>query len=113
MFSRYDGIARFSAAMVFSALATGPLSFLTKGMLGSVTFYVLRWASGWAASKGIVLLNLGVDYIQVEMEKRTYVEVMEEALAQVRASKGRLSKEDKKRIDDKVKLAFKSFVTFI
>ena len=109
----FPGLSKFNATLIFTAMASSPLAFLTTGFLGNITFFFLKKIGRWLANQGLALLNLGVDFLMVELEQRDFENAMDEAIAKVKASKGRLTKEQKEEIDAPVKNAFRRFASFV
>lgn len=109
----FDGIARASATMVFTAMAASPMAFITRGVLGQVTFFFLKKVMNWSANQGLAILNLGVDSLRIAQEKRTFDRQISEALAKVQATKRRLTQEEKNEIDAPVIDAFRRFARFV
>lgn len=109
---QFDGISSVSASFVFTAMASGPLAFLTTGVLGQVTFFILKKVMNGLANNGLAVLNLGVDFISVNFQERDFNEAMRAALIardKVITTKGKLSKEEMDAIDAPVKDAFRKF----
>lgn len=109
----FGGIAKVTATLLMTLMATTPLAFLTRGFLGKVTFFFLRKVGNWLANQGLAVLNLGVDAIKIAQEKKTFDKELEKALKTVAESKGKLSPKEVKAIDDEVRRAFKRFAKFI
>ena len=109
----FGGIARVTATMLMTFMATSPLAFLTHGILGKITFFFLTKVGNWLASNGLAILNLGVDAIKIAQQKKTFDREIEKALKAVAESKGNLSPSEAKAIDAEVKAAFKRFAKFI
>lgn len=111
--SDFPGISKFSATLIFTALASGSLAFLTKGVMGTITMFFLTKFSQWLSFKGITLLNVGADIVIIESEFSEFNSAMDEALERVRKSQGKLSDAQKKEIDEKVKASFRKFISFV
>lgn len=111
---QFDGIARFNATLIFTALAsTGWGAPLTTGLLGKLVFFFLKKFGNWFANQGLALLNIGIDHIKIASEKSNYEQVFAEALAEVQANKNKLTPAQRKAIDDKVKRAARHFIHFV
>ena len=110
---QFDGVSKFSAVMIFTSLASSPFAFLTTGILGKFTFFILEKISNWLANKGLILLNVGVNYIAVLNQQGDYDKTIEEAIKKVKDNPGRLTDAQKKAIDQPVIDSFKRFVSLI
>ena len=62
------------------------------------------------ASKGLVILNVGIDILMTAGEKDDFDETLEQAINQVLTSKKKLTKEEGEKIDGPVKDKFRKFV---
>lgn len=110
---QFDGISKATATLLFTAMASGPLAFLTTGILGKITFFFLKKVGNWLANQGLALLNIGVDQIKISLEKRNFDRAMDEAIKKVMETNRRLTKEEQAEIDDPVKKAFREFASFV
>lgn len=110
---QFKGIARFNAYLIYSALSTGPFSFLTTGILGTITFKVLELAGNWLANQGLALLNIGYDAIKIAAEQNRYESVINSAIARVKNHKGPMPEKLKKEIDNEVIDAARDFIRFV
>lgn len=110
---QFDGMARFTATMVFTKMASGPLAFLTTGFLGNITFFLLKKGANWLANQGLAVLNIGLNEILVAQQKGRFDKVLEDALKQVKQTKRKLSKKEQAEIDDRVIKAFRTFAYFV
>lgn len=109
----FDNISKFSATMMFTALASSPFAFLTNGFLGRVTFFTLKKLSNFLANKGLIIANIGVDYVSTLDQQKDLDTELEKAITIVANKKGRLTDEEKKRIDAPVMAAMRRFVSLI
>lgn len=109
---QFDGISKMTSLLLFNAMASGPWFFLTQGMLGRFTMFLLKKFSKWALNQGLVIVNIGIDIIEIEMDKRAFDDAMEQAIKKVQ-SKRKLTPGEIKAIDADVKKAFKEFVRFV
>lgn len=109
----FEGIAKFNAMLVFTALASGPYAYLTTGILGKFVFFVLKKIGNWIANQGLALANIGIEEIRNPILLDNYDSTMNDALNEVLRRKGRLTDEEKKAIDDKVKDAARNFIRFV
>ena len=109
----FNGIAKLTATLIFTAMASGPSSVLTTGFLGQVTLFFLKRFSNWLTNQGLAVLNIGVDAIKIAGQKKDFDQEMEKAIQKVLTTKRRLTKEEQDAIDEPVKRAFRKFVSFI
>lgn len=109
----FEGIGKFNATLIFTAMAGGPLAFLTTGFLGTITFFLLKKFGSWLANQGLALLNVGIDFIKIEFEQKAFDDAMEKAIAKVKGSSHKLSKQEVKEIDDEIKRVFRRFASFV
>lgn len=98
---------------MFTALASSPLSFMTTGFFGKITFFFLEKLMNFLANNGLILLNIGVDHLQTAIEKDNFDEAIEEALKVVRNTKGKITKERAHEIDQPVIDAFRKFISLV
>lgn len=110
---KFRGIAKFNAFLIFSAMAGGPLAFLTTGIVGTITFRLLEIAGNWFANQGLALLNIGVDVLIVAAQKNNYESVINKAIDKVKNHKGPMSKKKQKEIDDEVIDAVRDFIRMV
>lgn len=110
---QFDGISKITATLLFTTIAASPMSFLTTGFIGKITFYLLKRISNWLANQGLAILNVGVDAIKIAQEKKAFDRAIEEAINKVLEAKHKLTKEEQDAIDDPVKKAFRKFVSFV
>lgn len=110
---KFDGIASVSATFAMTAMAGGPLAFLTTGFLGKITFFLLKKMMNGFTNNGLAVLNLGVDFLSTNFQERDFDEAMRAALIardKIITKKGRLTKEEMDAIDLPVKNTFRKFV---
>lgn len=110
---KFKGIAKFNAFLIFSAMSTGPLAFLTTGILGTITFKVLEMFGNWFANQGLALLNIGVDVLIVAVQENNYESVLNNAIKRVKNHKGPMPKELQKEIDNEVIDAVRDFIRMV
>jgi len=111
---QFKGMSRFNATLLFTALASSAWgSFLTTGLMGKFVFFILEKIGNWIANQGLALANIGIDEIKIMAEKDNFESVMDEAVKEVQNKKGRLTDAEKKKIDNRVKSAFRRFATFV
>lgn len=106
----FQGIGKAAALLEFSALAASPVSWLTNGVLGQITFWLLTQMNAYLASKGLILLNIGIANVQVLSQKSDFDQSLDEAYQALRS--GSLTEVQKKALDDKVIAAFNNFADF-
>jgi len=110
---KYDfkGIKKLGAAGLRVALASSPYTAWTlRG--GSLTDFFLEFFVNWAANNGLMLLNIGADFVGNELDQRAFDSAMDRAYSEIALKQGRdkLTPEDKKRIDDEVINAGRRFI---
>lgn len=113
---QFDGIAAVSATMVFTAMAGGPLAFLTTGILGKIVFFFLKKIMNGLANQGLAILNLGIDFMSVNFQQSDYESAMDAAIKardEIIGKRGKLTQEERERIDEDVKRAFRKFAPFV
>ena len=113
---QFDGIAAVSATMVFAAMAGGPLAFLTTGILGKITFFFLKKIMNGLANQGLAVLNLGIDFMAINFQQADYESAMDAAIKardEIIGKRGKLTIEEQREIDEKVKAAFRKFAPFV
>lgn len=108
----YSGIGKAEALLVFSAIATSQVAWLTAGFLGKVSFQLLWWACTWLANKEVLVMNLAATDIQILFQKGEFDASFDNAFKQIHASPNGLTPEQKAAIDAPVKAAFAKFAVF-
>lgn len=113
--SKYDfkGIKKLGATLIFTALASTPFAFLTNGLLGRVTFFLLERFTNWLANNGLILANVGIAFVKTNMEQSAFENAMAAALKEVKENEGKLSPAEIKAIDDKVIKTFDDFAVMV
>lgn len=110
---RLTGIGEASAASLISALAVNPsTAFLTAGVSGKVLFFILSKVFSWAASVGLVLLNVGAESLLVAAEKSEFdgsYDTAAKLIEEIRKTGRDLTPEEIARIDDQVIETFRKF----
>lgn len=109
---RFEGIGEASAVATMTALAGSPFSFLAAGALGSLVFFLLKLFYMWLASAGLVVLNIGVAKLITLSEQAEFDGSFDEAFRLIKEKGGKLTEDEKRRIDAKVIAAFRKFGTF-
>jgi hypothetical protein len=108
----FQGIGKAEALLVFSYLATTPLAPITQGFWGKVIFWILTQLGSLAASYGLVLLNLGIENVQIIIQKGSFDGSFDEAFKAINEKGGKLTPKEKQEIDAPVMLAFDGFADF-
>jgi hypothetical protein len=104
---KLEGFGKLGATGIFLWLSTSAPG-LTKGFWGQFIYYCLTKVFSAAASKGLVFLNVGIETIETLSEEKDFNGTMDEAFRIIN-SKGSLTPEEIKAIDDKVKKSFRKF----
>lgn len=110
---KYDfpGIKKLGAAGLRVALASSPAtSWALK--ISWLIDPILEFFVNWAANNGLIVLNIGADFISGELDQRGFDSAMDNAMKEIAAKQGRdkLTPEEKKRIDDEVIKAARKLV---
>lgn len=106
----FKGIKSASALTVFTAFAASPfLSWTTNGLVGRLTILLLEAGCNWLANKGLVILNVGHDYLKGHIDQAGLESAMKAAIKRVHETKTKLTPEEVKAIDDEVIAAFDKF----
>jgi hypothetical protein len=109
----YENIAKGSALLTFAALASSTgLVWLTNGVVGKITMILLTNFYTYLASKGVIMLNLGVNLAEVLADKNTFDGTLDDALKAVHAQSDKLTPEQKAAIDAKVIVALRDFASY-
>jgi hypothetical protein len=104
---KLDGFGKLGATGIFLWLSTSTPA-LTKGFWGQFLWYILNKIFSAAASKGLVLMNVGISTVETLSEEKDFTGSFDEAFRIIN-SKGQLTPEEVKAIDDKVKNAARKF----
>jgi len=110
---KYDfkGIKQAGAAGLRLALAASPYTaWLLK--LSSFLDFVLEFFANWLANNGLVLLNVGANYVNGELDQKQMDSAMDEAISEIKnkGGKDKLTAQQKKEIDDEVIKAARKFL---
>lgn len=112
---KFEGIGEKSAVAAMAALATSPLAWLTVGIQGKITFVLLKWLFMGFASIGLQLANVTIEYVSGILERKGFDgswDMAEKLIAEIKLQGRELTDEEKRRIDDPVKAAFRKFARF-
>lgn len=109
---KFEGIGSTSATLTLALMSSSPLAWFTVGIQGRFTYWLLKWLYMGLASRGLVVLNIGVAKVTTIAEQIEFDGSMDEAFRIINERKGSLSAAEVKAIDDKVISAFRRFATF-
>lgn len=109
---RFEGIGATSATLTIAALAASPLAWFTQGLQGRIVFHLLKWLYMGLASKGLIVLNIGVSKVEVLVQKGQFDGSMDEAFKIINERQGKLTPEEIHSIDSKVIVALRKFGRF-
>lgn len=113
---RYDfkGLKKYGAQGLIIALGTTAwgAAILKVPILGTLLRGCSEFFANWLANKGLMVLNLGAIFVSGEFDQKSFDAAMDKALSEVSQSGGKLTDEQKKRIDDEVIAAFRRFARF-
>lgn len=107
---KYDfpGIRKAGSLAVKSLIAaTGWGAWILASPFRFVLEYILEWIVEWLTNRGLLILNIGIIYVQGELDQAKFDQAMDEALEKAKAPD--LSIEQKRAIDEEVKKAFRRF----
>ncbi len=110
---KYDfrGIKKLGGAGLRVALASSPYTawFIR---LGSFADLVLEFAANWLANKGLLVLNVGANYVSGEIDQKQLDAALDSAFEQITIKGGRekLTPAERKAIDDEVIKAARKFL---
>lgn len=110
---KYDfvGIKKTGAALVRGALAADPkLAWLLK--LGTLLDLLIEFVLNWMANRGLLVFNVGFEVIDGVVDQKQLDAQLRLAYEEIRVKGGRekLTKAQKKAIDDQVIKAARKFV---
>lgn len=108
---KFDGIGRFSAIIIMNVLRANPSTVaLTTGIVGKIVYAVLKRASSYFASHGVVMGNIGIERVSEMIEKGRFDDSLsDEIFSELNSG---VTPERGAEIDQKVRDAFDQFVTF-
>lgn len=104
---KYDfpGIKKFGAAGIKAALSLSPYTaWLLKAPLLDT---LLEAIANWFANQGLIVINLGIIYVDGELDQKAFDKAMDQAIEKSKVPG--LSDAQKKAIDDDVVQAFRNF----
>ncbi len=111
----FEGIGAVSATAAMVALAGSPLKALVAGPLGRIVFFALKLFFMAAASKGLILVNVGIADVRTIMEQGGFDgswSAAEKAIKKIKDQGRELTSAEIKAIDQPVIDAFRKFATF-
>lgn len=112
MKNKFEGIGSASASLTFALLAGSPLAWLTLGIQGKITFWILKQIYMRLADKGVIVLNIGAAKVSTLVERSDFDGSFDSAFEIINKRKGNLSDAEIKAIDDKVISALRKFTDF-
>lgn len=100
---KYDfkGIKKAGAAGLRLAFSASPTTaWLVK--FPSLTNFILEFLMNWLANKGLVLLNVGANYIEGELDQKQMDNALDKAFSEIKIAGGRdkLTAAQIKEMDD-------------
>lgn len=108
---KYDfkGIKKMGRLGFKTALAGSPFSWVLKG--GAFTDAALDFISNWLANKGLIIINLGVIFVDGEFDQSGFDKAMDDGWEKIRKAGGadKLTPAQQKAIDDEVIKKFRDF----
>lgn len=109
----FEGIGSAGATAIMLLLTSVPwLSWLTTGLMGKITWMLLKIGSMWAASKGLIFFNIGIAKVQTLIEHKQFDGTFDEAFRIINERGSKLTEAERKAIDAKVIAAHLNFGTF-
>jgi hypothetical protein len=113
---KFEGIGETVAALVVAGLSANPqFAWLVKGFLGRVVWFGAKLAGMGFASLGLVVLNVGAAKIDTIVTHGNFDGSWDSArklIAEIQKEGRELTDEEKARIDEPVKAAFRKFGRF-
>lgn len=110
---KLNGIGDASATLVLAALAASASTvFLTSGLTGKISFWLLSKLFSTLASLGLVILNVGAEKLLTAVDKAKYDgswETAEKMMQEIQRTGRDLSPEEIQKIDEGVINAFRKF----
>lgn len=110
---KLDGIGEASASAVLASLAVNPSTlFLTVGVSGKITFFILSKIFSGFASMGLVVLNVGGERLITAFDKVGFdgsLETADKLIEEIRNTGRDMTSEEIKNIDDGVIKQFRKF----
>lgn len=106
---RYDfkGIQKLSIRGIELLLAaTGWGAALLASPFRPVAEYVEEWIVNWLANHGLIILNVGVNIIDGELDQKAMDKALDDGIRRVMQGRDTITPEEGKAIDDKVRSAF-------
>lgn len=108
---KYDlkGFQKAGRVGLKAALASSSFgAALTKLGMSSIIGWVGEVASNWAANKGLVILNLGANYVNGELDQKAFDKAIDEGL--LRLEQGQVTQSEGEAIDETVRKAARRFI---
>lgn len=113
---KFDGIGEAGAAIILAGLAANAGTvWLTVGFIGKTVWFLVKLMCMGLASIGLVVLNVGAEKIETIMAENKFDGSWDSAkklIDEIHRQGRELTDEEKKRIDDPVKDAFRRFGRF-
>lgn len=112
---KYDfrGIKQLGAKALLRVIAATPWgAALMRFGAGPALEICFEWLANWLANKGLVFLNIGAISAEGAWDQKAFDAAVEAGLAEVAVKRGKLTPEQEKAIDDKVRAAARRFLVF-
>ena len=110
---KYDfkGIKKAGAAGLRAALSSSPITSWIVAF-PSLTNFALEFITNFLANNGLVLLNIGANYVEGELDQKRLDDALTTAMENITQKGGRdkLTAAQKKAIDDEVIKAARGFI---
>lgn len=110
--SSFSHIGDLFSAIILAALQATPFAFLTYGPQKKIVSFLLSKAISWLASRGVILLNIGAENVQIAVARSNFDGTMESAIRLVEEIRRRgetMAPEQIEAIDKEVIEAFRKF----
>jgi len=115
MAQRYDfeGIKKFGLRGINLALATTSWgAWAVKSAFAPLLNFLIKELINWLANRGLVILNIGAIYVKGQFDQAAFDKAIDAAIKAVESSKGKLTPEQIKAIDDEVIKAADRFLPY-
>lgn len=110
----YKNIGKAHADAVFLILAANPTTLaLTQGFWGKIIYLILSHYGTWLASKELMVLNVGYDFVDTILQQKNFDGTLNEAYKIIATKGSTITPEEGAAIDNRVKSAFGKFAAFM
>lgn len=110
----FAGFQKLGTLAIQAALAKQPwaVAIAKVPILGSLLKLVPGLVTNWAANQGLVILNIGYNYVDGEIDQKALDKALEEGLAHLEIGRENVDPVKGAMIDEEVRKAARKFIPY-